>query len=125
VPINDIENITVLLLNFYMALNSAHPTLVGINCNSLTIDCILAGHGNAVNEVKTHSVDDYLILSASKDERCICVCVCVSVYVCVCVCTCMYVYVSLSKCMCVYVYVSVGTCLCGCNIRSLMLCSAL
>ena len=64
-----------------------HRSLAGINCNSLTIDCILAGHGNAVNEVKTHSVDDCLILSASKDERCVSPC------------TCLHVFESVSTCL--------------------------
>lgn len=41
----------------------------GINCVTLQIDCIFVGHGNAVNDVKTHTVDDHLVLSASKDER--------------------------------------------------------
>jgi hypothetical protein len=42
---------------------------VGINCVTLKIDCIFVGHGSAINEVKTHTVDDGLVLSASKDER--------------------------------------------------------
>jgi hypothetical protein len=36
---------------------------------TLKIDCIFVGHGSAINEVKTHTVDDGLVLSASKDER--------------------------------------------------------
>ena len=42
--------------------------LKGINCCTHEVEVILTGHGNAVNELRTHPVDDGLMLSASKDE---------------------------------------------------------
>ena len=40
----------------------------GINCQSHEIEVILQGHGNAINDLRIHPVDDGLLLSASKDE---------------------------------------------------------
>ena len=65
----------------------------------LSLSKSYTGHGNAINELKVHTTDPCLLLSASKgmshcemhiSTLCICVCVCVCVfffffYLCMCV----------------------------------------
>eukprot|EP01041_Mallomonas_annulata_P012698 gene12698-26752_t len=40
----------------------------GINCINHSLDALLIGHGNSVNDIKVHPVDDNLCFTASKDE---------------------------------------------------------
>lgn len=40
----------------------------GINCVNHELEIILIGHGNSINDLRIHPVDDGLLLSASKDE---------------------------------------------------------
>lgn len=54
-----------------------------VDCADGRLDCALVGHGNAINDCCFHSVDDSLLLTASKDESirlwnartCVCVAV--------------------------------------------------
>ena len=39
-----------------------------INCLTFEIEAILVGHGNAVNDIKMHPLNDSIVFSASKDE---------------------------------------------------------
>ena len=39
-----------------------------VNCVSFEVDSVLLGHGNAVNDIRTHPVNDQLVFSASKDD---------------------------------------------------------
>jgi polycomb protein EED len=39
-----------------------------INCTTFVLEGALLGHGNCVNDLRTHPVNDELILSASKDD---------------------------------------------------------
>eukprot|EP00607_Mallomonas_marina_P009988 CAMPEP_0182419830 /NCGR_PEP_ID=MMETSP1167-20130531/4188_1 /TAXON_ID=2988 /ORGANISM="Mallomonas Sp, Strain CCMP3275" /LENGTH=351 /DNA_ID=CAMNT_0024594941 /DNA_START=174 /DNA_END=1229 /DNA_ORIENTATION=- len=40
----------------------------GFNCITFTLDALLTGHGNSVNDIKMHTVDDSLCFTASQDE---------------------------------------------------------
>jgi polycomb protein EED len=57
--------------------NDAEPLLLlagfrgiikSINCSTFELESFLLGHGNAINDLKLHPVDENLIFSASKDE---------------------------------------------------------
>ena len=61
-------------LFFHDYIHSLSITSSGINCVTLTVDVIFIGHGQAINELKTHTVDDGLLFSASKDERLVLYC---------------------------------------------------
>ena len=40
----------------------------GANCITNNVDVLLRGHGNSINDMKVHPIDDRLLFSASKDE---------------------------------------------------------
>ncbi len=42
--------------------------LKAINCRTFELEVILVGHGNSVNDLRIHPVDENLVFSASKDE---------------------------------------------------------
>lgn len=38
------------------------------NCIDYKMESVLIGHGNSINEIKVHPIEDYLLFSASKDK---------------------------------------------------------